>query len=367
MILIDRLIKPIVALALILCLTHPANAQERTLTTSEQFAYGSSAFDRFVRDSYAWTNVPAGDIPPFYKAFDTGSRKVAEDARATGLSEKGVSAYLTSEKARISAISDVTKRAAAQTELSATIFRVVKKALPLFSLDRGFEFTSATELRERQCLLQSVLAAGMLQKAGVPAGVAMVWKSERGAISNLSHVVAIVRMADGADRVLDISSDRKTKFVPDLPHQGLYLSDGANGYRFVEPQYDDSHRITAYRLTGTTQEVKPESMRPLDTSFIRSQFFYYRGERAGGHLIWSPLDPRSLTISVDAFTRSLKECPQNPLTTYMLGKVLAWQGKNAEAQNQFVAAYRLYRAQGRVPDSAQEVYALEASQQAKDR
>ena len=198
----------------------------------------------------------------------------------------------------------------------------------------------------------------MLQRAGVPAGIAMVWKSDRGDVSNLGHCVAVLRLADGNDRILDLSSDAKTEWIPDLPHQGLFLAD-ATGLKFVEPQFDKTNRILAYKLTGTGKSVKPSAIRPLSAAFVRSQFYYYRGERAPGHVIWDPVEQSSLPRAVDALTRSLKECPENPLSTYMLGKVLAWQGKKEEAQLRFVDAHRLYRAQGRVPDSAQEVFALE--------
>ena len=292
--------------------------------------------------------------------------KLGKTPAPTGLAQKGVVGYLTAEKTRLAAITAPADKAAAQTELSATVFRIVKKALPAFSLDRGFEFTSAAKSNERQCLLQAVLAAGLLQKAGVPAGIAMVWKSDRGEISNLGHCVAVVRLADGNDRILDISSDRHTNFVPDLPHQGLFLADAkGDGYRFVEPQFDDTHRITAYKMTGTGKQTPTDTIAFLDNAFVRSQFYYYRGERASGHLLWSPVEAATLPRSADALTRSIRACPQNPLAMYMLGKVLVWQGKAADAQPRFVEAHRLYRSQGRVPDSAEEVYVLEQTMQAK--
>lgn len=354
------------AAALIITLMLSAWAQERPLSAQEQYPYGSAAFDRFVRDSSAWSAEKGSKPDDFYKTFDAAARKVGENSRADGLAQKGVVGYLTAEKARIAGITAPADKAAAQTELSATVFRIVKKALPAFSLDRGFEFTSAAKSNERQCLLQAVLAAGMLQKAGVPAGIAMVWKSERGEISNLGHCIAVVRLADGNDRILDISSDRHTNFIPDLPHQGLFLADAkGDGYRFVEPQFDAARRITAYKLTGTGKRTPTDTIALLDAAFVRSQFYYYRGERASGHLIWSPVEPATLPRSADALTRSIQICPQNPLAMYMLGKVLVWQGKAADAQPRFVEAHRLYRAQGRVPDSAQEVYALEKTMQAK--
>ena len=341
-------------------------SQGRALTSAEQYPYGEAQFTHFVRDSYQWS-VGSGDgYAEFYKSFDASARQAAAESHANGLSTQGIDGYLKSEAKRIARIASPSDRAAAQTELATTVFRIVKKAMPRFSLDRGFEFPATVRVGERQCLLQSVVAAGLLQKAGVPAGIAMVWKSERGGVSNLGHCIAIVRLADGADRTLDLSSDAKTKFVPDLPHQGLFLAD-ASGYRFVEPQYDSTRRIQSYLLTGTGKTVKPSEMRLLDTAFVRSQFYYYRGERAPGHLIWNPLVPESLPRAVQALNRSIQECPQNPLSMYMLGKALAWQGKKDEATAKFVEAHRLYRSQGRVPDSAEEVYSLERVAQANGK
>jgi len=199
-----------------------------------------------------------------------------------------------------------------------------------------------------------VLVAGLCQRAGVPVGVVMVWKGDTGEVSNLGHCVALARFADGTDRIYDVSTHNR----PDVPHQGLYLADGSGAYQFVMPVFGKDRAILTYAKVGG-KAISPTAARTLDTAFLRSQFDYYRGERAPGRLLWKEKNADSLAKAATALTRAVNECPKNPLATYMLGKVLAWQGKDAAAQQRFAEAHRLYRAAGWVPDSAEEVYALE--------
>jgi hypothetical protein len=124
------------------------------------------------------------------------------------------------------------------------------------------------------------------------------------------------------------------------------------------PIYGKDRAILTYATVGG-KAISAADARTLDTAFLRSQFDYYRGERAPGRLLWKEKNADSLAKAATALTRAVTECPKNPLATYMLGKVLAWQGKDAAAQQRFAEAHRLYRTSGWVPDSAEEVYALE--------
>jgi hypothetical protein len=71
-------------------------------------------------------------------------------------------------------------RAAAERQVCADLHKSIKSRIPRFSLDRGFEFRHTVGRGERQCFLQSVVIASLLQRAGIPAGVAMVFATKRG-------------------------------------------------------------------------------------------------------------------------------------------------------------------------------------------
>ncbi|MDX1933648.1 MAG: hypothetical protein SFU56_13710 [Capsulimonadales bacterium] len=332
-------------------------AQEvaRPLLPKERFPYGSEVFTAMIDDSYRL--APDGrTLPEFYGFYRDRVRQAAERTRIPALATVSLEEYLNREGQRIAGIRSPEERLRAELELSDGVFRIVKKSITRFSLDRGFEFAGVVRTGERQCLLQSVLVAGMLQKAGLPAGVVMVWKGETGEASNLGHCVALMRHCDGTDRILDVS----THNVPDLMHRGLYLCNPQNsGYLFVEPVFDaGTRRIREYLPVKGGRTIPAHQVRPLTVSFLRSQFDFYRGERAPGRLIWKQATPEALERSAQALERAVRTCPQNPLATYYLGRVRARQGQEQAARQRFAAAFRLYEMQGWVPDSATEVYAL---------
>ncbi len=220
----------------------------------------------------------------------------------------------------------------------------MKAVIPKFSLERGFEFANTVRLGERQCLLQSVLISGVLQQLGLRSGVAMVWRNERGQESNLGHVVTVLRLTGGRDVLVD-ASDKS----PFMRHQGLLVRDTAGPgapYRFVRPRYADDDTITAY--TAGKDVLGPAKVGLLDAAYVRSQFDYYRGERAPGGFI-GPSTPEGLTRSARFLERAVKLSPANPLATYVLGHVYRKQGRLELARRQYELAGRLYRAAGHVP------------------
>src|SRR4029079_16762051 len=102
-------------------------------------------------------------------------------------------------KSTLSKISDANERAEAEQVLGGTIHRIIKKVIPKFSLQHGFEFYQAKDLGERQCFLQSVLVSGLLQRAGIDSGVVMVYKNIAGEATNNGHAVAVARLTNGDD------------------------------------------------------------------------------------------------------------------------------------------------------------------------
>lgn len=288
------------------------------------FPYHGATFDSFVKESYR----VAGRKDPneFYRVMDARAVKAglptwvqwAAQNRPTG----------TAENAR---------------DAGAAVWKRIKKTITKFSLDRGFEFTNAVVTNERQCYLQSIIVAGELQKAGYKAGVAMVWSNPKGQTSNNGHAVAVVRTG-AKDIVVDCSEPK-----PFEVHKGLFVRQGG-AYKYVEPIYDADEWITGYRLVGTGQTVAPSALTMLDLPFLRSQFDYYRGERAIGGVIAKNKTKAGLAASERFYLKSLAECPANPLTRAMLVRTLVAEGRPTEAEAQRQKALVEYAAYGWTPN-----------------
>lgn len=319
-------------IAAILIGTCPVLGQANSNTGSTEYPYQKSGiFASFVADS-----------------FRVKGAKQPQTAGLTFFTYMGDAIPLSMDKARsrLARINDVQARADAERQVCADLHRSIKKRIPKFSLDRGFEFYNTVSQGERQCFLQSVVIASLLQRAGVPAGVAMVFRNEKGASCNNGHAVAVARLADNRDIVVDASDP-----APFMTHQGLMVSIPAGGgYAYVEPVYDGTHRITAYRNLRNKRTLPPPQVAMLDVRFLRSQFDCYRGERTPGGLLTPPLATASgLMRSEKWLSKSVAECPQNPLALYMLARVQEHQQKVTEARRSYNAAYSLYSRYGWVP------------------
>ena len=309
---------------------------------SASFPYESDQFTKFVTDSYKVKG--SGSPQDFYGWFDGGFQT------QTGSSPK---VYLAAQKSKIDAIKDPADKAAAEQELGGTIHHIVKKVIPKFSLQHGFEFYQAKDLGERQCFLQSVLVCGLLQRAGIDAGVVMVYKNITGQATNNGHAVAVERLSDGRDVLVDCSDPQ-----PNVEHQGLFMRDGEDDYIYVNPQYSGtSGIITSYRQEGLTTDMAPHSLSTLDIPFINSQFDYYRGERTQGGFFETPTTKDGLEQSAVYLRKSIKENPRNPLAVYMLGHIYQKLGRTDAGMSQYLAARDLYERDGWIPQGVKDVLA----------
>lgn len=282
------------------------------------------AFDAWLADAYTKSGVPLGEGATLTAALDA---RAAELKAAQG---------------------DQKVQLARDTAQWAHTF--IKKAIPKFSLERGFEFASAVQTGERQCLLQSVIIASLLQRVGLDAGAVMVWKNDKGAESNLGHVVTLLSLPDGRDLLVDASDPQ-----PFMRHQGLMLRD-AGVYRFVSPTYAADDSITAFVRADGRGRLTPSQAQALDLAYLRSQFDYYRGERAPGGFM-GPSTAAGLAESAKFLKRAIKENPDNALATSVLGHVYRKQKQDAAARKQYEQAQNLYQAQGHVPSGQQEALA----------
>ena len=313
------------------------------------FQFGSAAFGEVARTSYQ-TVGQSGN-------FDDWIESAYQKSGVTLGNSGSLSADL---DARAAAIRAATGDARVQLERSAASWahKFVKKAIPKFSLERGFELANVVRTGERQCLAQSFIISGLLQRAGMQAGAVMVWSNPEGKQSNLGHVVSVVRLSSGnggSDLLVDASDP-----TPFVHHQGLLVKT-AGGYRFVKPNYTATDTISGYTVassgaSGSGARLKVADTAPLTLSYLHSQFDYYRGERATGGILGTPVGkaprgatPDGLKQSALYFSRALQEDPQNALASFMLGHVLKRQGQIALALAQYRRADALYLTQGHVP------------------
>lgn len=323
------------ALIVLTAVSGPAVAAPGNTNARFPYPYQGATFDSFVKRSYQ----VAGRKNPgeFYQWMETSLRQ--KQGRTW-------EALLASYRSKL-ASKDPAKRAEAEMALSAELHKSLKKTITKFSLDRGFEFTNVVATCERQCFLQSVTIAGLLQKAGVNAGVVMVWKNPQGQTSNNGHACVLVNLADGRQVTVDASDP-----TPFIEHQGLFVHlKSMKGYHFVEPVFNADHTIGSYRVTGTAMSAPTASVRELDVPFLRSQFDYYRGERVPNGILDKKATPQTLAASEAFFRSSLKENAGNPLTLAMLALTLNKEGKTAEASKVYQNAYSLYTRYGWVPDA----------------
>jgi tetratricopeptide (TPR) repeat protein len=299
--------------------------------------WGSKAFEAFVKDSY---HVNGGDASGFFAYMDKMARN---------LFYASVSDILTREKRELLKSASA-KRQASEAEAARRIHAFVKKTIPKFSLDRGFEFYYTEKNGERQCFLQSVLVIAMLQKIGLHAGLAMVNANEKGEPSFNGHAVAVLHLSDGTDRLVDCSEP-----YPFATHQGLFLRDGKGTYVYVQPKYSRKDAlIVGYRDLRTGKIIQPVKCQGVDENFLRSMFDYYRGER----FVYGLLDPKAtskgLNRSLKFLLKSTRESNDNPLAWAMLGKTYERLGRTVEAMPCYRKAYDLGKAAGWVAPSVRQ-------------
>ena len=310
--------------------------------TAQPYPFGSGQFAQFVNDSERV--APAANAPDFQSWW----RERFKQNPHPDLPGVTLEAALEARGKLIRTETDPNRRAQLESQTGAQLHALVKKLIPKFSLERGFEFTDTVMRLERQCLLQSVLIAGMLQRAGIDAGAVMVWKNQLGGISNLGHVVVVLKRSDGTDILIDASDP-----TPFMRHAGLFgLVNGK--LQFVTPTFASDATITAYTTVKDSRSIKPLEFQTLSNAYLRSQFFYYRGERAIGGFMGLPSTPAGLEESAKFLRESIRLEPNNPLAQYVLGHVYRRLGRMDEARTQYMKGYGLYLEQGFVPQGPQE-------------
>ncbi|WP_309570850.1 hypothetical protein [Deinococcus sp.] len=296
---------------------------------------GGAAFAGLAADSYRRVNLDGS----FSSWLDAAYVRTGKPLGGG----KTLTAALDARRAQIQAASGAERDTLAlDTAVWAHTF--VKASIPRFSLERGFEFASIPKYGERQCLLQSTIIAGLLQRAGLNAGLVMVWKSLSGQESNLGHVTSVLRLGTG-DVQIDASEP-----APTAKHQGL-LAWVDGGWRFVTPTFDGDV-ITAYARADGKGSVPAAQLGFLSLAYLKSQYDYYRAERTVAGVLGTGSGhstPEGLKASEALLRLSLREEPGNPLAASVLGTVLRKEGRDDEARAQYRSAAALYIAAGHMP------------------
>lgn len=316
----------------------PPTAAAR-MPENERYPYGQAAFSRFITES-------RGGWPNGHTAYYAWMDAQLPRTRAAGPLPAAWGAWMDDKRRALEAIADPARKAQAQRDVCATVHRRVKLAIPRFSLDRGFEFRHTVDHGERQCFLQSVLIAGLLQRAGMDAGVVMIFQNPEGAYSNNGHAVALVRFADGRAALVDASEQR-----PFIAHGGLFAWDAAaRDYRFLNPVYaaNGAEFTQLRRAAGGTVSLARTRDLPLD--FLRSQFEYYRGERVPGGVLAEKPTPTGLAASARHFDAAIRLAAANPLPHFMRLRVLERRNEAKAAATEAATVRRLYNRYGWVPE-----------------
>jgi len=312
-----------------------------------QYPYHSKQFSLFVDESFRLAGNGSSRL--FYDMMSKGYLK--SPVCLTADRKMPLEQALDSLRAEMATLNDVHRKAEAEMKVAAQVHRLVKVVIPHFSLDRGFEFSNVVAHGERQCFLQSVLIAGLLQRAGMNAGVAMVYRNIQGTPTNNGHAVTLLKLSDGKDIIVDASEPE-----PFAKHRGLFVEH--SGYRYVEPVFQpNSAKISDYLATSNHKRLGTASVRGLDISFLRSQFWYYRGERVKGGLLSTGTTKSGLARSAKAFEISVRLCPNNPLAVYMLGRTYLAEGRISDAKRLLQRSSTLYAQFGWTPGGLREALA----------
>lgn len=296
---------------------------------------GGAAFAALAADSYRRAGLDGAFADWLNAAYLRTGRLLGNG--------KTLTAALEARHAQVLAASG-TRRDRLALDTAAWAHAFVKAAIPRFSLERGYEFASVPAYGERQCLLQSTIIAALLQRAGLDAGLVMVWTSQSGQESNLGHVTSVVRVSSG-----DVQVDASEP-APTATHRGL-LGWVDGGWRFVTPVFR-GNVMTGYARADGRGTVPAARLGFLSLDYLRSQYDYYRAERTVGGVLGTGsghATPAGLTTSEALLRRSLREEPRNALAAGVLGTVLRKQGRLDAARTQYRAAAALYRAQGHLP------------------
>lgn len=353
-----------------------AKSNASVLSPEEQYSYYSQRFSQLVSESYKENK--SDDIDKFHAWMEQIYENLPQQVQLKNNKVKiKLEDFLKLKKKELQDILDIPKKTKYEIELCTKFHKFIKTIIPRYSLERGFEFYNVVNLGERQCFLQSVFIAALLQEIGLNAGVAMVYKNEYGKETNNGHAATLIKLSNKRDIIIDASN--KKPFARHLGVFARYLAppsplekelssvsdyipfykiNGAKAphYIYVEPVYKkDSDEIQYYKSAADNKEIDAIEVKTLDFPFIQSQFWYYRGERTKGGLFATVKTKEGIETAENNLKKSIKLCPNNPLPVYMLGMVYLLDENLYQARNFLEQARELYLKSGWLPPGPKEV------------
>jgi hypothetical protein len=189
------------------------------------------------------------------------------------------------------------------------------------------------------------MLTGLLQAAGLNAGVVMVYKNPKGQESNNGHAITLLRLASGRDVQVDCSHAD-----PFTAHQGLFVARGDTfGYVLPQMQKPPVPLMSAYNDPVRDVIYRPGQLQPLDLPFLNSMFDYYRGERVPGGLLDPKAAPAGLQRSLSYLVRATQDEPRNPLPWSVRARVELRLGQRDAAQRSVRRAMELHNRFGFMP------------------
>lgn len=316
-----------------------------------EYPYDGEQFNEFIAASYF--EAGRSDTEEFYAYMEEGYKNwTSTDAgKVSFLYDETGNSRLEDVcdiiKSRLNVIADRSLKTEDELKILTQVHKFIKTAIPKFSLQRGYEFTDMAQYGERQCFLQSVLIAGILQRMGINAGVAMVYINKKGEYINNAHAVTLVKLSNGKDIIVDASEKE-----PFDKHLGLFCGYDSS-YKYVVLFFDAKigYEIDYYNTwPESARNIPISKVLPLDVKFIQSQFDSYRGEWAAGGLRDAKKTKKGLEAAAKYFKRALETCPGNPLPAYFLARCYEELGDKPNAKKTFSMAYKLYSKYGFVPE-----------------
>lgn len=297
--------------------------------------YGGPELDRWVRESFALHNIPRHR--DFYVGFESAWQKSSGESLPAWIARTRTALAQVRGESRA-------RREARLVLALEEAHRHLKRAIPRFSLDRGFEFALTHRLGERQCFLQSVLLDSILHGAGIRSGTVMVYRNPQGAESNLGHACNLVKVGDHRFVLIDASHS-----AAKILHQGLYLR-VAGEYRFVRPR-EANGVIVGWQFESGDALRPAHSINPLDRDYLDSMFDYYRGERVPEGLLSAKPTAAGLRQSIDFLSASVRHSGHNPLAMFQLARAHSKAGQHDAAREHAARAIAIYRRGGFTPGS----------------
>jgi hypothetical protein len=152
-------------------------------------------------------------------------------------------------------------------------------------------------------------------------------------------------LSDGHALIVDASEPE-----PFATHQGVFSYNRTLAqYQFLTPKFDAAGNLTDFN------QARVSAIIALPYSYVRSQFYFYRGERTPGGFVNKPITTEGLARSQVFLQKAIGLEPQNPLAQYVLGYVYNRAGKTSLGTAQFKLSYGLYQKFGYVPDGVQQI------------